>query len=122
MNDSIWKTVQENVELKKQVAEQKAEIENLQADKEALISGQETLQKCIAEKTAEIERLKETPISQNTIDGFKADVIKEFAERLKEQMIFEGISALNGKFNSKKFTDYDIDNLVKEMTEGGERK
>lgn len=33
---------------------------------------------------AEIERLKETPISQDTIDGFKADVIKEFADRLCE--------------------------------------
>ena len=29
MNDSIWKTVRENTELKKQVAEQKAEIERL---------------------------------------------------------------------------------------------
>jgi hypothetical protein len=63
-------------------------INRLQADQEALINGQESLQKYIADLQAEIERL------QGVIDSFtdigklyseiKSEARKEFAERLKE--------------------------------------
>lgn len=46
----------------------KAEIEELKADKEALINGQETLQKYIAKQKAEIERLEsEVKICRDTL-------------------------------------------------------
>ena len=41
-------------------------INRLQADKEALIAGQETLQKALAEKIAEVERLTNLCQEQNT--------------------------------------------------------
>lgn len=63
-------------------------INRLQADQEALINGQESLQKYIADLQAEIERL------QGVIDSFtdigklyseiKSEARKEFAERLCE--------------------------------------
>ena len=68
---------------------QKAEIE-------ALIAGQETLQKYIAEKNAEIERL--TTAYPKTIESIKkmrdkakAEAIKEFADRLTAELIAGGI-------------------------------
>ena len=87
------------------ITRQKAEIE-------ALIAGQETLQKYIAEKNAEIERLKTLnskleaevfmqrendaihtePEDENwfaplkTVDEIKAEAIKEFAERLDKEV------------------------------------
>ncbi len=87
-------------------------IYNLQADKEALNAGQETLQKALAAKIAEVERfkkiettvnefwcvlqkftkekLKEKPTLEELleyIEHAKAEAIKEFAERLKEKMV-----------------------------------
>lgn len=101
-------------------------ISRLQADKEALIAGQETLQKALVEKNAEIEKLE----SRNNFLEFeyknqgnlfwarvnraKAEAIKEFAERLKKlfdvlecQYFDEDIT-----MNTIRGT---VDNLVKEM-------
>ena len=86
-------------------------IKNLQADKDALIAGQETLQKALAEKDNEIKRLQErNVILRGSVDtqkndnkrlaGYLADAIsheprneaeikaeayKELAQKLKEQ-------------------------------------
>lgn len=71
------------------IARQKAEIE-------ALIAGQETLQKYIAEKNAEIERL--TTAYPKTIESIKkmrdkakAEAIKEYVDRLTAELIEGGI-------------------------------
>ena len=85
---------------------------------DAFIAGQETLQKALAEKIAEIERLNSDLRVWNDIahreteyvEIAKAEAIKEFAERLKE------------KAKPHYFDNYAfavpvafIDNLVKEM-------
>ena len=92
----------------------------------ATIAGQETLQKYIAEKNAEIERLiEERTEIENKIDKIyprvmelpkamqtaKSEAIKEFAERLKAEFLNDEqivnmawVNAINH-----------IDNLVKEM-------
>lgn len=99
-------------------------INRLKADKEALIKGQESLMKCIAKKKetiaeldAEIERLHKEGLQLNRIfmdfvNMKKSEAIKEFAERLKQEA---------DSFGSLMFGAVavdDIDNLVKEMTEG----
>lgn len=86
-------------------------INRLQADKEALIAGQETLQKALAEKNAEIERLKDAILTieeclcesdwdeiavycmQNDPEmtacikaNIKIEAIKEFVEILKKHI------------------------------------
>ena len=61
------------------IARQKAEIE-------ALIAGQETLQKYIAEKNAEIERLRDVNIRLT-----KAEAINEYVDRLTAELIAGGI-------------------------------
>ena len=102
-------------------------INRQKAEVEALINGQEALQKHIAEQKAEIEGLKKENaiLSENADTAFqdglnevqdlyakqveseiKSEAIKEFAERLKDTI----------KSNSWGFiTAKDIDNLVKEM-------
>lgn len=86
-------------------------INRLQSEKEALIAGQETLQKALAEKNAEIERLtaeKENlrcvieDLSNNT-EQAKAEAIKEFAEKVKA-LFADGDEVID-----------EIDNLAKEM-------
>lgn len=93
-------------------------------DKEALINGQETLQKHLAEKNAEIEELvchnkkllKDIHYYHDSkIDSIKrakAEAIKKFWDKLKEKAHYEDYNC----------TDYvlsifveDGDNLVKEM-------
>lgn len=108
---------------------QKEEKETMQAYIKALIAGQETLQKYIAEKNAEIERLKDALtdneygccvgvknglIYTHTIDDYdwligdiSAEAIKDFAERLKTK-------ASDFEFGRAVWVVY-IDNLVKEM-------
>ena len=56
-----------------------------------LIAGQETLQKCIAQKDAEIERLKKVEsnildVMRENIEQTQAEAIKEFAESLKTKL------------------------------------
>lgn len=97
------------------------EIKNLKADKEALINGQETLQKYIAKQKAEIERLQKAgeeavncfirmeslyKIKCKELEVVKSTAQKEFAERLKD-IISPGYDGYNKA----------IDNLVKELTE-----
>lgn len=65
---------------------------------EALIAGQETLQKALAEKNAEIERLQNecfcianerdaiADCLNTAVEEAKAEAIKEFAERLKQEV------------------------------------
>lgn len=128
------KTLQErNVILRGAVDSQKAEIEKLQADKEALIAGQETLQKALAERNAEIERLtgmrNADPMdfcgvlcrySEELINKARAEAIKEFAELLVEEKL--AVVFLKGKTDEYTegyhdalcFVEEQIDNLVKE--------
>ena len=110
------------------VEEQALSLINRQkAEKEALIAGQKTLQKYIAEQKAEIERLEaeidkqyeqaKADILGNMADGgtschwcieqHRAVAIKEFAERLERV-----VAVHNGDMWSK--YEY-IDSLVKEM-------
>ena len=74
MNDSIWKTVQENVELKKVNQELKAELERLQCNLnntrteiEILIRKKESLRDEIYELQSEVERLKEFEYAYNRL-------------------------------------------------------
>ena len=87
-------------------------INRLQADKEALIAGQETLQKALAEKNAEIERLQKLLDDKcdRCIAKERDGAIKEFAERLKKKLPRFGVSLY-----SEQTVFNDIDNLVKEM-------
>ena len=71
------------------IIRQQAEIENLKADKEAIINGQLTLQKMYLES--------------------RAEAVRVFAERLKQMP-----SVMNCEYE---WLHIDIDNLVKEMTE-----
>ena len=67
-------------------------ITRLQADQEALIAGQETLQKALAEKNAEIEELKTvfdydfSKFESEYDSKIKAEAIKEFASAYKDQI------------------------------------
>ncbi len=116
---------------------------------ESLIAGQETLQKYIAEKDAEIERLnrltddlvklsdtrKKANFSlltkhimlKKSIETARDEAVKEFAERLKEELIsycktvvegndMEGITDTGFEKEDVMTT---IDNLVKEMVGEG---
>ena len=47
----------------------------------------------------------------------KSEAIKEFAERLKAKFIHSGKSTKYGEFTWDDVTSYELDNLVKEMTE-----
>lgn len=70
--------------------------------------------------TSEIEELKE-PLMIN-IDGFaseydekiKSEAVKEFAERLKALLPYDGMSP-KGVFKFGRIKSLDIDNLLKEM-------
>ena len=85
---------------------QREEINRLQAEKEALINGQETLQKYLAEQKAENERLKAeiekskvanslfsmyVQTRDEVITEAKAEAYKEFAEGLKNRLIKGGL-------------------------------
>lgn len=73
------------------IKRQQAEIESLEADKEAIINGQLTLQKMYLES--------------------RAEAIQEFAERLKEKSWI-------GMWDTVAHVDIDdVDDLVEEMTE-----
>jgi hypothetical protein len=90
-------------------------INRLKADKEALIAGQETLQKHIAEKDAEVERLQSRIIEQHNaiceiVKQTNSEAIKEFAERLKKEATVDEDSTWW-------IANIDVDNLVKELTE-----
>lgn len=127
-----------------EAAEYSKEIDVLKADKEALIAGQETLQKFLAEKDKEIERMKvelDKEVKKREVQAdrlreersqkymqadmlcktrtdlskAKSQAIKEFADKLK------GLLALNGRVSNEDYyymTIY-IDNLVKEMVGEG---
>lgn len=95
-------------------------INRLQADKEALIAGQETLQKVLAEKAAEVEKLKNDCFCisnerdaigdclNEAVEEAKAEAIKEFAENCKKGL-------RTGEIIMDKSIRDIIDNLVKEM-------
>ena len=73
-------------------------ITRQQAEKEALIAGQETLQKYIAQQKNEIERLKQivgftpargsrkSPLLNAVLDNVRAEAYREFAEVLKKKL------------------------------------
>lgn len=62
-------------------------IRNLKADKEALIAGQETLQKALAEKDKEIEKLKDEAFREGLNENrslFAKEVIQEIQQVICE--------------------------------------
>ena len=93
------------------------EIINRQQEQlEAAIAGQETLQKALAKKDREVERLNNNISAMavtmhNCAKATRAEAIRAFAERLKSFM------ALNKQVSNESFyyITTDIDNLVKEM-------
>lgn len=111
-------------------------INRLQAENEALINGQETLQKYIAEQKSENERLKEEKSKlENKIDEIyplvmqlpnameqaKAEAYKEFAELLHcqceniiNQPHNENVRPISWKVAYEEF-DKKIDNLLKKL-------
>jgi hypothetical protein len=103
------------------VEESQKIINRQKAEKEALIAGQETLQKHIAEQKSEIEMLNGY-INTNCLDcagckqwkcdcaNIRAEAIKEFAERLK------GLS----EYGNINVSPWQVDNLVKEMVGDGD--
>ena len=99
------------------IKHQQAEIENYSHNTRSLTESVTEMQKALKKQSAEIERLEKQFNSkykwENMLDKkikeIKAEAIKEFAERLKDNFpyknacyTFEGI-------------EYRIDNLVKEM-------
>ncbi len=111
MSCNPWITQQERADYYYNLFVKQIEItENLKAEKEALINGQETLQKYIAKQKAENERLKTglktvTDELTSQIIRTKSEAIKEFAKRLQARcLIF-----LDSKLEF-------VDELVKEMT------
>lgn len=52
-----------------------------------------------------------------TADEIKSEAIKGFAERLKERLTGIGRSTTYGNFEYGTIKSYELDNLVKEMTE-----
>lgn len=123
---SAWDCIQP-FEVRDIVAQQQETINRKNEQIESLIAGQETLQKSLAEKSAEVEKFKKgNDFKKSQIDGLKillkradeikSEAVKEFAERLKEKAFtherpFEA--------NEDKFIKFvaveSIDNLVKEM-------
>ena len=79
---------------------------------DAFIAGQETLQKALAEKIAEIERLQKENNQFADIgkmySEIKSEAVKEFAERLKERKKYNTMDSII-------CTNEMIDNLVAEM-------
>ena len=81
-------------------------INRLQAEKEALIAGQETLQKYIAEQKAENERLKGIV---NVVPNATVEMLEEFAEQVKMAFYYEFDELIPSIMSDK------IDNLLKEL-------
>lgn len=98
-------------------------IYNLKAEKEALIAGQESLQKFLVSKEAEIKGLKNACFCianerdaigdclNIAVEEAKAEAIKEFAEKVKELILDKYVPLVELDI----LTPNDIDNLVKEM-------
>ena len=90
-------------------------INRLQADKEALIAGQETLQKALAEKNAEIEELKTvfdydfSKFESEYDSKIKAEAIKEYKNKVENDIV-----SLLGKSNCTDFLE-SLDYRYKEM-------
>ena len=111
-------------------------INRQKAEIEALIAGQETLQKALAEKNAEVERLSDRnhkciylsddETTEYCVDGpcpkfktesqIKTAAIKEFAEKYKERL--RDVSRYDyGQHAYYMVGEQFIDNLVKEMVD-----
>lgn len=98
------------------INELKAEIEenNLKIDHQAQII--RTLETALADKMAEIERLKEQPISQDMIKQIQTDILNVFVDKLLGKSYLD----LNdgGIYFHRQAIDFDkIIALLKEMTE-----
>lgn len=92
-------------------------INRQKTEKEALINGQETLQKHIAEKNAEIERLRMQ--QSELIADYKQiaiNAMKKFAERLE---VYKQRGTVHGvvKYITDIITIHDVGNLLEEMEE-----
>ncbi len=135
------RALKENEQLKAELEEVKQRADEwhrkaeLTAEKlDGAINAQETLQKVLAEKTAEIERLidnlnnkcaylSDDETTEYCVDGpcpkfkteaqIRTEAIKEFAERLRTQ----SVDAMGFVIPEDVVCVDDIDNLVKEMAE-----
>ena len=104
--------------LQQNLKEAHIDIQEKQEQIESLIAGQETLQKYIAEKDAEIENMNDLVVYnancatklQKELFKAKTEAVKEFAERLKRN--YEKPLFYIGGYNDFIRT---VDNLVKEM-------
>ena len=108
-------------------------INRLQADKEALIAGQETLQKALAEKNKEIQGLRNTVVydisnfASEYDSKIKAEVIKECIEKTQAFLAIKcrGVVEDNPNLDEilwgyrKEDVDEFFDNLVKETVGEG---
>lgn len=125
IGDLINRQKAEIDELKLICDKEKADRLYLVQANEALIAGQETLQKALAEKNAEIERLQANNSSMQStlakmsmgVEQAKAEAIKEFAERLKGMaQPYEVTTAYADYVDIEAIEIEEINNLVKEMT------
>ena len=132
-NDCISNLSKDALDL---ISRHKAEIKRLTDTLNATIAGQETLQKLLASKEAEIKNLKNAcfcianerdaigDCMSEAVEEAKADAIKEFAERLKTEAKLrnhtnhgankQAVSYNEGVIETRKFMLVCIDNLVKE--------
>lgn len=96
-----------------EASEYSKEIDILKAEKEALIAGQETLQKALAEKNAEVERLKYNlkAVSQKSELNEKDRLIKILKTILPTRGTASGIPIIQ-KWNYDEVADQLINNCV----------
>lgn len=117
-----------------------AEIINLQADKESLIAGQETLQKALAEKIEESENqsqnfkvlISDHRTLQQSFDNLKGlyEAEKAKVEKAKEKSIYFAkelqtakaeLKETTEKFNCQQYVYADLSNIIKEKNAEIER-
>lgn len=96
-------------------------IYNLKAEKEALIAGQQSLQKFLASKEAEIKGLKNACFCIANERDAIGDCLNEAVEEARAEAIKEFAEAFKVKFAKERYRDNYViddemlDNLVKEM-------
>ena len=94
-------------------------INHLKAEKEALINGQESLQKHIAKQNAEIEMLRNIDVQMEVSDKLekeiKSEARKEFVEMLKKKKQTRYMSYKEINYTLECVEIKDINNLLEKM-------
>lgn len=104
-NNENWCVLDIKLQILDLINRQKAEIEKLKQENEFF-------RKTI---TQNAQRALEVTVEE--IEKTKSEAIKEFAERLKDGLRGIGRSTIYGNFEYGTIKSYEIDNLVKELTE-----